>query len=586
MSGSSTIGNVFDASIQADADGNVTIDGDLTVDGTVTTISTVNLTIEDKLIELAHGTTGTPSGDAGIIIERGDEINASLLWDESANKWAVSTTTATGASSGDLAFNDANLQAADLDLSGNLDVVGRTSANLVVKADNETGGTLTKGTPVYVSATHASGRPSVAAADANGSGTYPSIGLVWADIADTEQGYITEFGVIEDVSYTAFVGTNPAVGDTIYMSETAGKLTVDRPSAPGSQVQNIGRITKTNVVVGASGSANVLVQGPGRTNDTPNNITAFSETLTYATSDTNAGTFTALDIDFDKTGASSSNNTMIGINIDMDNTTATSGTNTMKAIQATPTLQSGGGILSLTGMELVLTGDSSPEDCTVRALDLTATGGDYNQGIFVNTDDANGWDMRIVSSANTSDHCTIKVEANGETTITTNDADAALAHLNLTVDGNLVSTAATAVTVQTGVTGIPEGVGVGDVIAFGAEDLNDTLAAGKLMYLDSVGGGTWKYADADAEASTKSLIAVALGTNISDGLLTKGFFKFAAADIEGTFTPGAPCFISEASGKIDFTAPSAAGDFVRVIGYGTDTTNVVYFNPSGDWIAL
>ena len=34
--------------------------------------------------------------------------------------------------------------------------------------------------------------------------------------------------------------------------------------------------------------------------------------------------------------------------------------------------------------------------------------------------------------------------------------------------------------------------------------------------------------------------------------------------------------ISENEGVIDFTAPSASGDIIRVAGYGTDTANVIY----------
>ena len=94
---SNLVGNVFDSSVTASADGSVTIEGDLTVEGTTTSIDTVNLTVEDKLIELAHGTSGTPSGDAGIIVERGTSTNSALIWDESADEWVIATTSATGA---------------------------------------------------------------------------------------------------------------------------------------------------------------------------------------------------------------------------------------------------------------------------------------------------------------------------------------------------------------------------------------------------------------------------------------------------------------------------------------------------------
>tara|TARA_B100001094_G_C18194556_1_gene809697 strand:- start:2889 stop:4952 length:2064 start_codon:yes stop_codon:yes gene_type:complete len=64
-----------------------------------------------KLLELGTGTSGTPSGDAGIIIERGSSDNAVVLWDESRDEFVFGTTSATFASSGDLTFTRANLSA-------------------------------------------------------------------------------------------------------------------------------------------------------------------------------------------------------------------------------------------------------------------------------------------------------------------------------------------------------------------------------------------------------------------------------------------------------------------------------------------
>ncbi len=81
---------------------NLTVGGNLTVQGSTTTISTTNTVISDKLIELATGTTGTPSGDAGIIVERGNQNNVGVIWDETQSKWFFSSGTFTGASTGDL----------------------------------------------------------------------------------------------------------------------------------------------------------------------------------------------------------------------------------------------------------------------------------------------------------------------------------------------------------------------------------------------------------------------------------------------------------------------------------------------------
>ena len=87
--------------------GNWTVGGDLVVNGTTTTINTTNTTVSDKLLELGTGTTGSPTGDAGLIIERGDGTNIFIGYDEDANEIRLAETTATGASSGDLTLTDA-----------------------------------------------------------------------------------------------------------------------------------------------------------------------------------------------------------------------------------------------------------------------------------------------------------------------------------------------------------------------------------------------------------------------------------------------------------------------------------------------
>ena len=79
----------------ATVSGALTVSGDLTVNGTTTTNNSVNLTVDDNIIELNSGIS-TSNNDAGIIIERGSTgNNACILWDESADKFTMGTTTAT-----------------------------------------------------------------------------------------------------------------------------------------------------------------------------------------------------------------------------------------------------------------------------------------------------------------------------------------------------------------------------------------------------------------------------------------------------------------------------------------------------------
>jgi hypothetical protein len=133
-------GDVFYNGITVDADGDATIDGDLTVKGTTTTVESTSVLIDDKLLELAHGTTGTPAGDAGIIVERGDSTNSALIWDESEDAWVVCTTAATGSSSGDLTITPSLLAAGSIGIgttapSSNLEIEG-SSGDLAIEIDN------------------------------------------------------------------------------------------------------------------------------------------------------------------------------------------------------------------------------------------------------------------------------------------------------------------------------------------------------------------------------------------------------------------------------------------------------------------
>jgi len=111
--------------------GDVTVGGNFTVNGTTTTVSTTNMVVADNLIELNNG-AGSNSNDSGLVIERGSTgDNAIFMWDESADTFVLGTTTATGASTGNLSVTDGALQAGSLDISGNIDVDGTTNLDAV-----------------------------------------------------------------------------------------------------------------------------------------------------------------------------------------------------------------------------------------------------------------------------------------------------------------------------------------------------------------------------------------------------------------------------------------------------------------------
>jgi hypothetical protein len=76
--------------------GALTVGGNLTVNGTTTSIDSVTLTIEDPLITLAKNNSGGDANtlDQGLLINRGSLDNVSIIWDESADEFAMAVTAA------------------------------------------------------------------------------------------------------------------------------------------------------------------------------------------------------------------------------------------------------------------------------------------------------------------------------------------------------------------------------------------------------------------------------------------------------------------------------------------------------------
>ena len=75
---------------------------------TTSTNSVTNMVIADNLIELNNG-AGSNANDSGLVIERGSTgDNAIFMWDESADKFVVGTTTATGTTTGNITVSYRN----------------------------------------------------------------------------------------------------------------------------------------------------------------------------------------------------------------------------------------------------------------------------------------------------------------------------------------------------------------------------------------------------------------------------------------------------------------------------------------------
>ena len=90
--------------------GDVNVTGNLTISGNVTYVATNQLNLGDAIITLNAdlGQAATPTENAGIEIERGNQANASIIWNETVDRWQFTGNTGTSNIASDAAESYAN----------------------------------------------------------------------------------------------------------------------------------------------------------------------------------------------------------------------------------------------------------------------------------------------------------------------------------------------------------------------------------------------------------------------------------------------------------------------------------------------
>ena len=144
-----------------------------------------------------------------------------------------------------------------------------------------------------------------------------------------------------------------------------------------------------------------------------------------------------LEIDYDHTGSTSTDQTIMGLDVDTRSTTATGGSQTLYGakVYAQLSAASGSGSTNSFGLHTTVLGNQVSAVDYATAAHLEVSGTDLNTGLYIKCQDG-GDDVKIISSANSSDYFKIQVIADGETTLTTNESGGSTAHLNMVADGN------------------------------------------------------------------------------------------------------------------------------------------------------
>lgn len=283
-------------------EGNLVISGNLSVTGTTTVVDTVNTSVADPIIVLSRNATGSAIVDSGLIIERGDDINQALIWDESLDEFAMFSTTETGATAGDItvsAYANLKLATAKMDTlsnqAGNASpkIAGLTATRVTFAG---TDGVLTDSANL----TYASGNLTIDNLVAGGNTITTSTGNLTLDSAGgninsdnvlnltanvtsttTTTGTIVVTGGV-GISGDLNVGGNVAFDGTIDVGgiSTDGNLTVDG-NISGGNISTSGELNVT-------GNANVGDLNTDLITANTGNITTINSTTINGTT----GTFT------------------------------------------------------------------------------------------------------------------------------------------------------------------------------------------------------------------------------------------------------------------------------------------------------
>jgi hypothetical protein len=214
--------------------GNVVVTGNMTVNGTTTTIASTTTTHADPLIELNTG-AGSNANDLGFVFERGSTgNNAAIIWDESADKFTMGTTTATGSSTGNMSVTTGTLVA---NLEGNVtgNVTGNTSGTAATVTTAAQTAITSVGTLTALQVDNLNVNGNTITASSGALNLTPAGGsaIVLDGTINVDAGVVTG---ATSITSTAFVGNLTGTATAAQYSDVAERFASDTAYAPGTVV--------------------------------------------------------------------------------------------------------------------------------------------------------------------------------------------------------------------------------------------------------------------------------------------------------------------------------------------------------------
>lgn len=438
-------------------------------------------------------------------------------------------------------------------------------------ARNDEGDTITRGQVVYIKGIQGQ-TPTVALAACDDPAKMPAFGLAASTAADGENLQIISFGNIRNLNLSSVYGGSFSVGDVLYVATgsggTSGSLTNNIPTGSGNLLQNMAKVVRN----GGGGDGQLRVGGAGRTNATPN----LDKGYIFIGNDTDQSVQ-------DNTIFVSSSANKVGIN------------------ETNPQYE-----LHVSGAVSASTyhGDGS------NLSGISASPGGSNTQIQFNNGGAFGGDAFLTYNA-TTDILSAKTISTQNITAS---GVACLFQSGLLVQGSLTSSGHTLL--GSGVTnsditvdGFLENVSSAGARSYRLfierQNIAENISYGEYLYnfsvVGTIGESTLGYIGPSGDigvltasvtgSGIESLLGFVAGNNAADGFLIRGYCRpadnlLSSSAGTGSLAVGTQVYASPTTpGGYTTVKPTTAGHCVRVVGHSV-STNIIFFNPSPDFIEL
>lgn len=237
----------------------------ITTSGTYPNFTVTN-SAPDQTVSLTGGANVTVTGTypSFTIAAASDTDTTYTLSSETSGNDAIIRLTGSDASTDDVTLA-AGSNITITETGDTITLASEGTDQVRIECKNTSGGTLTKGTPIYITGTvGTSNRVEVSAADSSSASTMPATGLLLQDLANNGEGYLVTGGVLKNLTTDPIDGVTPSENDTIYV-KSGGGLTTTKPTGT-ALIQNVGKVGRVN----SSSAGSIIVSSIIRSNDIPN----------------------------------------------------------------------------------------------------------------------------------------------------------------------------------------------------------------------------------------------------------------------------------------------------------------------------